>query len=869
MILEFLRRLRGLAQRSRIARDVDDEMRLHLEMREERLRAAGMGAGEASAAARRRFGNATRLREDAVDAWGWRWLEHAIQDARFGLRTLLRNPAFAATAILTLALATGATTAIFSIVDSVLLRPLPMAEPERIVHVYGRSWREDRPGTTEPVLGPVTDEEFQAYSRDSTSFEGFAAYAQTTRHLAGASGPERLVAIAADKNLFSVLGATALVGRTFVAGDPAEVVVLSAPLWRHRFGADPALVGRTITMEGRAYTVLGVMPDAFTFPYGGTSFTSGALSESRTDLWFPLERRGRMSAVARMKPGVDIETARSELRVLAARIESTKYAGTRIRVNVRLEPIADVVLGEVRRSLWILFAAVALVLVAACANVANLFLARMTARTREVVTRAALGAGRWRLARQFLAESLLLSLAGGLLGIAVAHWGTRLLVSISAARIPRAHEIALDWRAFAFLLAACVATAALFGLAPAMAAARVDVVSVTKETSGGTATAGRRYRRIRDALVVVEVALAFVLALGAALIVGEVLRLKRTPTGMVTDNVVTFHMTPRTTAADYYAIEQRVAQLGGVTAAGFVQLVPLQNWGWQADFSVEGQPAEGRRIAVLRYVTPGYFRALGIPLVQGRGFTAHDTAQSPRVLVVNEALVRRYLPDGDAVGVALDRGTIVGVIGDVRQAGLDRPTEPEIYYAAAQNVTMASDIGMSLVVRAAGAPEGVIDRVRAAVRDVNPALAIFNIKTMEEVIADSLWELNLYRWLLGLFAALAVLLAAIGLYGVISYSVTARLREFAIRLALGSAPGEVLRLVLGRAVRLAAAGVAIGVVLAAALVPLARNTRITLTNDPLAYVAIAVSLIVLAMLASLVPASLAARVNAATALRHD
>lgn len=866
----IVRRLRVLVQGARVEREIDEEMRLHLALREERLRAGGVSARDARAAARRRFGNVTSLRERSVDVWGWRWLEALAQDAGFGVRMLRRNPGFAATAILTLALAAGATTSIFSVVDSVLLRPLPLADPDRLVQVYGRNWREDRGGEVDPVLGPLTSAEITAYKEQSTLFEGFAGYFQGTRHLAGPSGPERLNAVEAHPALFSVLGAHAIRGRTFREGDPMDVAVISAGVWRRRFNADPSVSGARVTIDGRPYTIVGVMPEEFQFPYGGSSFTAGALAESRSDLWLPLApvRQGRLSVVARMKPGVALDAARSELRVLAARVEE-QYRGTRIRVNVRVEPLADVVLGPVRRSLWILFAAVALVLAAACANVANLMLARMTGRAREVVTRAALGAGRLRLARQFLVESLVLALAGGLLGIAIAHWGTRLLVAISAAKIPRAHEISLDWRTFVFLLSACIVTAALFGLAPALAAARVDVVSVARESGSATATAGRRYRRLRDALVVVEVALAFVLAIGAALVVREVLRLKSTPTGMATDNVVTFHMTPRATAAEYYAIESRVAQIPGVASAGLIQLVPLQNWGWEADFSVTGRTLAGRPVAGLRYVTPGYFRTLGIPVLRGRSFTEQDTAGAQAVVVVNQALAQRYLPNEDPVGIALNRGTIVGVVGDVRQAGLDRPAEPEIYYAAAQNVTMASDLGMSLLVRTTGRPEPLVDAVRSAIREAAPNLAVFNVKTMEQVIADSLWELNLYRWLIGLFAALALVLAAIGLYGVMSYGVRTSLREFAIRLALGSAPAALLWLVLRRAMRLAAAGLAAGAVTALAIVPLAHNTRLRLTGDPVVYGLIAAVLAAVALAASVAPAVAAARVNAAAALRHD
>ena len=602
----------------------------------------------------------------------------------------------------------------------------------------------------------------------------------------------------------------------------------------------------------------------------------GALPETRTDIWIPNEpmrtatglRRGAIGVTARLKPGVSVDTANAELNLIAVRVQ-TEQPDQRRLIAARVVPLADEVTKPVRRSLWMLFAGVGLVLAAACANVANMLLARMTLRTREVATRAALGASRMRLIRQFLSESLLLSFAGGLLGLLVARWGTGLLVSLAAAKIPRAHEISLDWRAFVFLSIAAVLVAILFGLAPAMTAARVDLQTVTKD-AGGAATLGPGYARLRDGLVVVEVALAFILAVGAALLMREVIRLHKAEKGIVTDNVMTFHLTPRADAADYYAIEQRVSQLPGVLGAGFTQLVPLQNWGWEAEVSIAGRPQPGRSTAGLRYVTPGFFRTLGIPVVRGRSFDARDTAPAPKVVVVNQAFVRRYLRDEDPLGREVrNRGTIVGVVGDVRQVGLDRPAEPELFYPAAQNVTMASDIGMSLVVRGSRSLESLVDSIRGAVHGVNPRLAIFNIKSMDQVVVDSLWELNLYRWLIGLFAGLAVLLGAIGLYGVISYNVTSRMREFALRLALGSDPGALARRVLARGAILTGIGIGIGLGAAVALVPMLRTMSAGLQGSPVTYAAVATLLLCITSAACILPALRVASVNPSTALRHD
>lgn len=862
---EIARRLRVLLRGSRFDRDLDEEMQTHLELRQGRLRAGGLSLEDAGRAARMRFGNVLRLREEAHDAWGWTWLEQLAQDLRFSARTLSRNPGFTATAVLTLALATGASTAIFTVLNGVVLRPLPFRQPERLVQVYGTD-----PAT---LTGSIGWHDLDAFRRQSTAFDAFVAYQPTVRFLQGPTGPERLTAVLTETGLFSLLGADAIAGRTFRADESSDVAVISADLWQRRFQRDPSLPGRSILLDGgRGVTVVGVMPDHFQFPYSAASLMPGALPESRTDLWVPYDPspRGRASYVmARLRPGISIDAAGAELRVIAARLEK-QYPDTNEHASARLEPLTEVVVGRVRRSLWMLLAAVGLVLAGACANLANLSLARMTVRTREVVTRAALGASRARLVRQFLAESLLLSLVGGALGALVGHWGTQLLVALGSTRIPRAHEVGFDGVAFGFLLLACVVTAVFFGLAPALTAARIDSRPCARH--GGDGLLGRGAARIRDGLVMVEIALAFMLALSGALLMREAARLQHVDMGMITKNVLVVHLSPRAPVQDYYAIEERVAVLRGVRAAGFTQLVPLQNWGWEAGFSIHGRSTESSTtlpIAGLRYVTPGYFRALGIRLIRGRGFTAADVAGAPRVVVINETLAHRYFQDRDPLGTELDRGRIVGIVADVPQSAVDRAAEPDLYHPAAQAIAMTSDLGMSLIVRTAGASEPLIDAVRAAVRQVNPKLAVFNVKTMDQVVADSLWALNLYRWLIGLFAALTVAIAVIGVYGVISYNATSRTREFAVRLAIGSDPAGLTRLVLARAARLAAGGLTAGILGALAATPALRTLPLASGARPLTYAAVAASLVMVALLAALVPAMRLRSIDPAAALRHD
>jgi len=544
------------------------------------------------------------------------------------------------------------------------------------------------------------------------------------------------------------------------------------------------------------------------------------------------------------------------------------------------EPLQRHAAGNAGTLILVLAGAVACLLLIACANVANLLLARAARRTREMAVRAALGATRGRLLRQLLTESVLLSLVGGLGGLVVAAASLRLILRLAAATIPRAQEIGLDWRVFLFLFASSAGAGILFGLLPALVAARVDVQSALKQAEGGRSVGTSQDGRwLRDGLVVAEIGLSFVLLVSAGLVLRTFLRLESTPAGFVPENVLTMHLS--ITLSDYsvrgvygrYAqeLEDRIRRIPGVRAAGLISYLPLQNWGWNATFNIKGEaPQANPPQTELRYVSPGYFEAMHIPLRRGRLFTDHDTPATPTVIVVNEALARRYFPNQDAVGRETDRGIIAGIIGDVRTSRLDLPATPEIYYCFAQNTAATTDAGVSVVVSTQSRPELMANAVRDAIHQVNPRQAIFRVRTMEQVMAESLADMNLYLWLIGIFAMLAVVLATSGVYGVISYVVAVRTQEFGVRLALGAGSAQILRLVLGHGAGLVACGVIAGAAgTLGAVRLLASLLHGAATLDPLTLSAVAVLLASVGLAACMAPARRAMRVDPVIALKYE
>ena len=796
------------------------------------------------------------------------WRETLQQDIQYALRTTGKSPGFVLGVAGTLALGIGATTAIFSILSGVLLRPLPFAEPDRLVQF---SQVDARNGVA------VYYADMNDWRTQGRSLEAIAAYVYTSKNLLDIAEPERIQAVWAERSLFRVLGVAPVFGRTFTENDPPDVVVLSWSLWKRRFGADPGCIGRKISLSNEPFTIIGVMPENFQFPYRA----------SLTEIWIPwmmppqraLNRNSRVEfAVGRLKPGVTIDAARQELNVLASRL-AAQYPATNQGRRAHVTPLAEFVGGGVRAALLTLLGAVGLLLLIACTNVANLLLARAAGRTHEIAVRTALGASRGRVVQQLLTESVLLSLAGGLGGLLLAVGGSRLILKFASSQIPRAWEIGIDWRVFCFLLGTCVLTGIAFGMLPALAASRSDPQMALKQTSGNRSTGSRG--RLRDALVVAEIALSFMLLASAGLLMRGFLRLQETPAGFVADNVLTLRLTaalqdyriPGSYGRYLRELEGRVKETPGVRAAGFIQYLPLQNWGWNAFFSIPGRPVPPNTEpfkAELRYVSPGYFEALRIPLRRGRLFTDHDTADVPVVILVNEALARRYFPNQDPVGQRTDRGVIVGVVGDVRTSRLDLPATPEIYYSFVQNPAATSDAGVSLVVGTHMPPHTLVNAVRDAIHQANPRQVVYDVKTMEGVVANSLADTRLYLWLIAWFAGLALLLAASGVYGVISYVVASRTQEFGIRLALGAEGSQILLFVLRHGGWLVASGVIIG---GAATLASARLLQSLLSGvnaaDPGMLAAAAALLAVVALAACMGPARHATRVDPLVALKYE
>ena len=799
-------------------------------------------------------------------------------DVRYGARLLVKHPGFTSVAMIALALGIGATTAIFSVVNAVLLRPLPYENPERLVQVWEnnlpRGWVQD----------PVSPRNFIDWQGQSRSFEALAAYEYESFTLTGSDASERIGGALVSASLIEVMGTRPALGRGFLSEEDrrgvARVVILSDRLWQRRFGARPDVIGQSLILNNESFTVVGVMPPAFQFP-------SQSVDLWATPAFDPSRPRSDhfLYAVGRLKPTVSLRQAREEMDHIARQL-AEQYPDTNKDFGVTLISLHEQVVGKIRPALLILLGAVVLMLLIACVNVANLLLARATARQKEIAVRTALGASRLRLIRQHLTESLLLAGLGGCCGLLLSVWGVDLLVAASAGTLPRAKEISIDGRVFGFTLTISLVTGILFGLAPALRSSTPDLNQFLKEGVKGVA-GGWRQSRAQSVLVVAEITLGLVLLIGAGLLIKSYARLQQVDPGFSPENVLTAQLSlpqskypeERQQALFFQQTLERIQTLPGVEYAGAVSDLPFSQSRTSRSFGIEGRPAvsDGESLnADHRKISPHYFRAMGIRLLRGREFTERDAKNAPGVIIINEAMARRFFPHENPLGRRLLLGAsesgeqkaweIVGVVADIKHGNLAEERKPEMYVPYMQH----PHSWMFLAIRGASDPRTLIAAVRNAVREVDPEQPAYNVMTMQERIEKSIAPQRFNTLLLGVFAVVAIALAAVGIYGVVSYSVAQRTREIGVRLALGAQSGDILRLVVGQGMLLTMIGIGLGLAAALLLTRLMASLLYGVSaTDPFVFAGIAVLLAFVALLACYIPARRATKVDPMIALRYE
>lgn len=796
-------------------------------------------------------------------------METLLQDLRYAARSLRKNPGFAAVAILTLALGIGASTAMFTLVNSVLLRPLEYREPERLTML----WERTPAGEGE---NPTSPRNFSGWREQAGSFTELAATFDRPLNLTGGGEPEQVLTRMTTANFFSLLGASAQLGRTYLPGeDAADVAVLSHRLWQRRFGGDPGVIGRAIDVDGQPLTVVGVMP---------ADFRSVGM---RPELWVPVELdrewHGRyLQVVGRLRPGVTLGQAQTEMTTIGRRLAAA-YPDANAGWGVNVVPMHEQVTGDVRPALLVLFGAVGLLLLITCANVANLLLGRAAARRKEMAVRLSLGATRGRLIRQTLTESLLLVGAAGVLGLALATWGTATLVRVLPPdlALPRLDEVGVDGRVLAFALVVSLLTGVLFGIAPALFASALRLAEALREATRGST--GER-SALRKALVIAEVALAVVLLVGAGLLGRSLQRLLEVDAGMRTEQVLTMRLTLAGTRYQEEAalrnfmgsLIPRLEVLPGASSVGAETYLPLTGeWIGHSFFRTDRPlPGPGEDLSThIRVIAGDYFRALGIPLLAGRAFNARDDESAPPVFVINQELARRYFAGEDPIGKRISfvwgdtiTGEIVGVVGSIREQGPTQEPSPAIYRPHAQMPSPQ----MSVAIRTAGDPRALASAATAAVREIDPNQPVAEIRTMEQVASSVVARPRFNLYVFGGFAGMSLLLAALGLYGVVSYSVTQRSQEIGVRVALGAQNRDVIQLILRQGMRLTIVGLLLGLVVALAAARVMASLLFGIgAADPVTLVAVPAFLAMVALLASYLPARRATRVDLLVALRAE
>jgi putative ABC transport system permease protein len=816
------------------------------------------------------------------------------QDLKYGARMLLKNPGVTIIVIIALALGIGANTAIFSVVNAVLIRPLPYEESDRLVFLNEKSAVLDEMSISYP--------NFTDWRNQNQTFEKIGVYNRASYNLTGAGEAERIVTGQVSADLFSVLRVNAAHGRVFTneedkpGGTP--VVVLSHGLWQRRFGGQTSILNQAITLNSKSYTVIGVMPESYLYP-------------SRVEMWVPVgqlsdqpswQSRGNhpgLYGVARLKPGATFEQADADMNTVAANLEK-QYPDSNAGTRVRLRPLLEIFVTDVRRALWVIFGAVGFVLLIACANIANLLLARATARKKEMAIRTAVGASRWRIARQLLTESVLLSLIGGILGLVLARWGIDLILYVSPDAIPRSREIGLDWMVLAFTIGVSFLTGILFGLVPAIQAGEVDVHETLKETGRGTS--GRQW--FRSSLVVVEVATTLVLLIAAGLMIRSFYLLQKVNPGFSHEHLTSFsvslpqkkYATEEQRASFYNRLLENIRALPGVESSAAASGLPLGNNGWQTSFTIDGQPPPPREQVPLMeacLVTPDYFQAMNIPVLRGRVFNDRDdrshlagrdlskmnenerSVAGVNSVVIDEEFAKRYWPNEEAVGKRIRLGSdndaplleVLGVVGRVKMESLNQNSDRvQGYFAFAQT----PQGGMTVVIKGASDPNQLISSVRNAVKELDPDQPIYSPRTMDEIRAESVAPERLNLTLLSLFAGIALVLAIVGIYGVMSYSVTQRTHEIGIRMAIGARPRDVFKMILSQGMKLALIGVGIGLLSAFALTRLMATMLFGVEpTDATTFAGISLLLTTVALLACYLPGRRATKVEPTVSLRYE